>query len=340
MSTIVDIRATPINRLFLMYNRIRIYRSATVDGVFAEITAAPTRLVLTTAQTDYLYVDGTGDATSWYKYEFTHTDNANTSGVSAAFQGKTAFEQSILSVDDLKQFYLFGLPLSDPRTGQPLPDSFFQYYIDGGVTYTENILDVDLRQKTRTNEKYDFIKPDYERFMWIKLLHQPVISVSEVRMSVDGSETNAVVLDSAGYRIDNVAGHFEDQVLNNDQLMASIGINTLWVPFYSTYRKYAPQVFSIDYVSGFAPGRLPADLRELVGRVAAIGPLSVLGDLIAGVGIAGNHVNLDMLATKLTTTKSDKSSAFSVRIRQYKEEINDLIKQLRLIYRGIPMVVV
>ena len=340
MSTLVDIRATPINRLFLMYDRIRIYRSATSDGTFAEVTDVGTRLILNTAQTDYIYIDGTGTATSWYKYEFTNTANANTSGQSGAFQGKTAFQDSVLSVDDLKQFYLFGLPLIDPRTGEPLPDSFFQYYIDGAVTYTENILDVDLRQKTRLNEKHDFVKPDYERYAWLKLLHQPVVSVSEVRMSVDGSDENAVVLNPEGYRVDYAAGHFEDQPLNNDQLIASIGLNTLWVPFYSTYRKYAPQVFAVDYVSGFGPGMLPADLRELVGRVAAIGPLSVLGDLIAGVGIAGNHVGLDMLSTKLVTTKSDKSSAFSVRIRQYKEEINELIKQLRLIYRGISMTVI
>lgn len=323
-----------------MYDRIRVFRSDEEDGTYVEITDVSTRLVLTTALTDYLYIDTTGTTDHWYKYQFSNSGNANLSDLSGAFQGASGFENLVFSVDDLKQFFLFGLPLYDPRTLQPLPDSFFEFYIRSSISYVEKILDIDLSQKTRLNEKHDYVRPDYERFMYLQLLHQPVISVEEVRISVDGRDETAIALSTDGYRLDNVTGQLENMGHDTDSLVTSLGISTAWIPLHASYYKYAPQIFAVDYTSGFTPGNLPPELKELVGRVAALGPLTILGDLIHGAGVAGNQVSVDMLATRINTTKSDTSSAFGARIRQYKQEIQELIKQLRLIYKGPRMVVV
>lgn len=338
MPNFVDVRATPIARLSAAFDRIRIYRSATIDGVYAEITNATTRLVLSPMRVDYLYIDATGAATDYYRYEYSSTVSGAVSEQSAPFQGQTAFTDELLTADDLRQFFLFGIPLVDPRTNEPLPDSFYNFYIASAIGYVERLLDIPLRETAYTAETHPFYKTDYDRYMWIQLLHYPVISVEEVRFSLP-STSAVTTFDPSWINVTNATGVIEILPGNGQVMLESVGLSSLWSPLLSGHGKYIPgDIWSVDYTAGFTA--LPPELRELVGRVAALGPLTVIGDLIYGVGVGGTQVGLDMLMTRVQTTKTDTSSAFGARIRQYKAEIKELISALRLVYKGPRMVVV
>ncbi len=72
---------------------------------------------------------------------------------------------------------------------------------------------------------------------------------------------------------------------------------------------------------------------------AAIGPLNIAGDLIAGAGIANKSISLDGLSQSIGTTSSATNSGYGARILQYEKQMKHMLEGLRTHYTGIQMVV-
>ena len=83
--------------------------------------------------------------------------------------------------------FLFGLPLQD-ASGNPLPDSFFEFYIKAAVSYIEQRLDLYLRSVTITGERHDYIRREYENWGWLQLINAPILSVEKVELVLPSNQ--------------------------------------------------------------------------------------------------------------------------------------------------------
>lgn len=67
--------------------------------------------------------------------------------------------------------------------------------------------------------------------------------------------------------------------------------------------------------------------------VASYLPLNVAGDLIAGAGIAQQHVGIDGLSQTISTTSSATNAGYGARLRAYERELKSIMSILRGKYR-------
>lgn len=82
---------------------------------------------------------------------------------------------------------------------------------------------------------------------------------------------------------------------------------------------YIPNYWQVEYMTGFKT--LPKSIAKVIGKLAAINLLAVLGDITFGAGIASKSISIDGLSQSIGTTQSAENSLYSARIRQYADEL-------------------
>lgn len=340
------------------YDSIQIHRSTNGSGgVYAELTKATTRIPLVAGQTTYIYTDAEGSAFYWYKFRLYNGTTHAVTGFSDPQPGEPDPALSILTVDELKTLYLFGLDLTDDQ-GNPYPDSIFVHNIKSAVSWIEDKLDIPLIPVVIEEEKHDFFAEDWTKYMMLKLTRHPVISVESVRMVMPGNQ-EVHNFSKDWLSLQRFEGHLNVVPGPAGSGTLAVGFNHWFFPWmHRSVNKWIPDVFRVAYTAGFGtpvegswgftPGsepasvshpdpeldRLPTDLKELVGKVASFGPLNIAGDLLGGAGIASQSISLDGLSQNFNTTSSSTSAGFGARLIQYRQEIKDWIPTLRRRYHG------
>lgn len=338
MPVTLNIAVPDIATVLTIYDRIRVYRAPAIDGVYAEITAVGTRIPLVSGQTSYTYVDSAGTSTNYYRVSYSNSVNGLESAQSGSIQGDGDPALDVLTVEELKQNFLFGLELMD-ENGNEMPDSFFEFYIKSAVAYVEQQLDLAITQRTVLNERHDFHKRDYDQYLLFQLLNKPVSSVERVAMVLPTNQ-NIITYDPTWYNLVGEAGQLQILPGTNSTSVVALGLSGMWWPMTQGITSFLPLVFYVDYTTGFPPGQVPFNIKEVVGMLAAMGPLAVLGDILFGPGLAGNSVSLDVLMTNVKTTKDSGNSAFSARLRQYRSDSRERLRELRRYYQGVRFTVV
>lgn len=242
----------------------------------------------------------------------------------------------VLSVTEFKNNYLFGLPLYD-NNGNEYPDSFYEFYINAAVASVERKLDIKLTPTVVVDEKHAFYRQDYNKFIYVQLFTKPLLSVQEVRMVLP-TETRIITFSNQWVRPDFDAATIEVVPGTGSITAVALGLSSLWAPIINGMMDYVPDIIRVDYTAGYANGQVPYDVLELVGKMAALGPLAIIGDLLLGPGITGTTVTLDALMTNVRSTKESGQSAFSGRLRQYREDIRNDLREIRRSIQGLRMV--
>ena len=327
VSDIVGVRA--------VFDQIQVFRSTTgLNGAYVEITDGSTRIPLVIPQIVYQYVDHSGDEAYFYKTQFYNSATGEVSALSDAQQGSGDPALGVISVDELKTNFLFGVDLTDDD-GEPFPDSMFQFYIKAAVGWVERKLDIFLRTVVITNEKYHFNRHDVQRNMYVHLINYPVISVESLGVFVPNNQ-QILDVDLNTVEVDLDTGEIE---IIPDTIQFTLGTNGVWFPMLFNSTKQFPGFYQISYTAGFEKGKIPPELVELVGKVAALGPLNIAGDLVFGAGLAAQSVGLDGLMTSIQTTQSPTNAGYGARITEYWREIKQSLPDLRRYYKGVRMVV-
>lgn len=325
-------------RVRQLFNQIRVYRSIDstdgTDGNWAELTASGSRINLIGTSRNYSFVDGEGNGSYWYRITYYNSRTDRESPPSRGQQGTPSPALSVLSVEELKTNFLFGVDLTDDEN-TPYPDSLFQFYIESAVQWVSNELDIVLPATIFTNERHDFIRQDYHKFMWMHLLRVPVISVEAVEMYLPGNSNPAIIFPADSIYVDRAAGHVE-VVPGNSQLV--LGTSSMFLPMLKGVHDYLPQAFRVDYTAGFLT--IPGDIRELVGMMAALGPLNIAGDLVAGAGIASQSISMDGISQSLATTNSSTNAGYGARLLMYLKQVKMMLPAMKARYRPFRMAVV
>lgn len=335
MATVIklQIQVNKLDNVLTKFDQIKVYRSTTgISGTYSEITTVGTRIALVQGQTVYEYDDTAGEITYWYKTAYFHSGTALESSQSEPQLGDDPATATIMSVSDLKSIYLFGLDLTDDA-GNPFPDLLFEWSIRWAIGHIQRELDILIRP-TVLSELYDYYREEYLAWTIIPLREFPVISVEGVSVEWP-SGTQVIEFPSDWIQLRADAGQVNIVPTSGTLSQTLLTAGGSFLPLVASGRDFVPNVIRVQYTAGFAEGEVPIEIRDLIGKYAAFGPLNIAGDLIVGAGIASKSVSIDGLSQSINTTSSATSAGYGARLIQYQKEIKEVMPNLRRYYKGI-----
>lgn len=89
MANIIKIEVPDITDVLTVYNKVKVYKAAAVDGTYAEITNSSTWITLNVQDNLYSYTDVSGAPTDWYKTSYYNSISTNESMLSNAVPGSS-----------------------------------------------------------------------------------------------------------------------------------------------------------------------------------------------------------------------------------------------------------
>lgn len=346
------------------YDQIQIHRSTSGEGgPFVELTTSTTRVDLEGGKSTYVFEDPEGSGEYWYRFRLYNSTTFATTAFSDPQPGEPDPALSVLSIAELKSIYLYGLDLTDDR-GVPFPDIMYVHSIRSAVSWLEDKLDIPILPSVIEEEKHDFYAEDWPKFMMLRLLRHPVISVESVRLVMPGNQ-EVHNFSKDWISLQRFEGHLNVIPGPAGSSTIALGFNQWFFPWmHRSVNKFIPDIFRVAYTAGFGKApegswnfqagteppstshpdpkldKLPADLKELVGKIASFGPLNVAGDLLGGAGISSQSIGIDGLSQSFSTTSSATSAGFGARLIQYRQEIKDWVPTLQKYYHGSKLMVV
>lgn len=242
-----------------------------------------------------------------------------------------------LTVSDIKTKYLFGLDLTNDD-GDEMPDEMFEFYIHGALRWLETEIPGLILCETEITEWHDYHIGDYQAYSFLKLFKFPVQSVSKVGFQFP-LQNSINDFNPEWFRIESNAAHVN--LLPTAGTFSSLLLSQggAYLPLLYSGTSYVPHLFRVVYKAGFKSGQIPHNLLNLIGMKAALGPLNVAGDLIAGAGISSKSLSMDGLSQSISTTASATNSGYGARIGQYTKMIKEDLANVKRYYTGINFVV-
>lgn len=312
------------------FGRIVLERSKDNKLSWQEVTAPDTRPALQKGQFDYTLVDGTGDPDYFYRTRYMNEKTGECTQPSEVIEGRGLSTDTLLTVDELKSRYLFGLDLTDDD-GNELSDQVYQHYIIAAIRWFEHELDIPIIPTT-FSEAHDYHDNDWHAFNYIQLDNYPLASVEEFRVQYPSGQV-VIVYPDEWLRIYPESGQLQVVPTAGTLSQILIGQGGAFLPAIYNGMQTLPQLFEITYVAGFGEGQVPRNITDIIGKFASLGPFNIFGDLIAGAGIATISLSMDGLSQNIGTTSSATNSGYGARIGQYLKEIKDQIPKLRAYYK-------
>lgn len=313
------------------YDFIKVFRAPTVSGTFVEVTTPTSRIALTDAIT-YPFVDPVGLETSAYRITYLNSRTGVESAPGEAVLGQTDPALDVLSVEQFKANYLFGLPLRD-RAGNPYPPSIFTWYIQSAVSWLEHDLDIPIRPETVVAERHDFYQEEFQKWRWIELFRRPVIQVDEIRFVLPSQPGSSRAYPPEWIQSDLASGQVEIVPGINASALGLLAGGMLYPTLFGGTARHMPHVHEVDYLAGFPRGKVPRAIQHVVGMLASAGPLNIAGDMSGGV--ASYSQSLDGLQQAVHTRASAQYSAYAARLLAYDRELKRTLPMLRQYYQGI-----
>lgn len=246
--------------------------------------------------------------------------------------------KQVLSIDELKSRYLFGLPLE--MDGATIPDSVFEYYLSVAKEQIESLLSIKL-DKQLIKEQKDFYYDDWVHWSYVKATY-PVVCPSALtgylgttkqvdypRPWLQSRKTSDGKLYS---RILYMVPTFGSTTSQNAIIFSGVMPNLNWYASYGSNGQI-PCYWNIEYVTGF--DIVPADILNAIGMLASVQILPIISDILmgnrkagidgsgVGWGINSKSISIDGLSQSLSSGAS--SGIFNARIKQYQQQLGTYV---------------
>ena len=244
----------------------------------------------------------------------------------------------LVTPEQLKNVYLTGLNITDPTTGEPLPDETYQTFINNAVAMLETELDLSITEVNGYVENRDYRINDYADFGYMQLNNYPIIEIEKMELTylVDANDDPIVVfqIPDPWLRIQRHDGLL--RLLPNNRVPGNLQVGaTGFFPEILRVQN-VPHVWRVTYSYGFKDGCIPTMINAVIAKLAAIQALIVGGNLIIGAGIAASSITVDGMSQMIQTTQSAENSAFSATIREYSQQVfgrskGDPFSELRIL---------
>lgn len=328
----VALKVDEVDTVRQRFDQLSLERASSIDGAYSEVETFDLEpgVIFYSAILD-------GPSTDFFRARYVDTASGDVSSYSEVKSGDAEDEEIIMSVDELKENYLFGTDLTDDD-GNPFPDRMLAHYIAAAAARLEKELDIPIIARDYTDELHDHYADDYGRWGYFQLDHHPIIEVSKVAFMYPSQGAESVI-DEDWVIVENHSGVIQI-VPGQGDISEALIIPGALMPMWSGASGRVPGIWRFDYRAGFEPGTLPDDIKHVVGMWAAIGVFNIAGDLIAGAGIASTSIGIPGLNQSIGTTSSATNSGYGARIIEYQKEIKEMLPLLRRYYgQGTRMVV-
>lgn len=247
-------------------------------------------------------------------------------------------QSSIISVEDFKLKYLYGLPLE--KDGVTIPDDIFINMIDVAVQQVEMLLNLKLKKVIITEQK-DFRYDDWVHWSYVKATYPVVCPVSldgylgttkqaayprqwlTARKTDDGKLYSRIL-----YMVPAYGAASGNQ---NSIVVSGIIPSLNW---FAAYRGngHIPCYWTLSYVTGWT--KVPAEILDAVCKIAVVQLLPIISDMLmgnansniqgsgVGWGISSKSISIDGLSQSLSST-APQSGIFGARMKEYKDALGD-----------------
>lgn len=244
--------------------------------------------------------------------------------------------QPLLTVEDLKTRYLFGIDLTD-QDGNPMPKEIFEHQIKAAVSYVEHKLDLIIMPQ-KFVERYDYRAIDYIEFNFIQLKKRPLSSVELIKAKFPNNR-DLVSYPPEWYTLEKEASQVQLVPIEGTFSGLIITQGGSYLPQIYGTRQYWPHLFEIHYTAGFDADCIPTLINEMIGLQAAISSFEILGDIALGPGVASEAVGIDGVSASKNLTASAMYSTFSARIESYRKKLDEFTKITQKYYSGFAFTV-
>ncbi len=341
VGTCIKLTATDANMPAVVeagYTRLVVERSTDQGLSWAEVTKSSERPTLAAEQPVIVFWDRRGDPEYSYRFRYIGSiaGEEKLTAPSVEVLGAGLAISSILTVEQLKARYLFGIDLTD-ATGKPMSDAVFTHYILTAIRWFEHQIDIPILP-TAFVERHDYYREDYQNYSMIQLDNYPVLEIEKFSVQYPSGQ-NVIEFPNEWLRLDQAAGHLQVVPTAGTLTNVMVGQGGAFLPAIYNGLGFLPQLFEVRYTAGFAEGKVPANIRDIIGMFATLGPFNMLGDLIAGAGIANISLSMDGLSQSIGTTSSATNAGYGARLGAYQKQIKDQIPILRRYYKRMRMVV-
>jgi hypothetical protein len=242
----------------------------------------------------------------------------------------------ILTVDDVRG-YLWGVDFR-ASNGESYTDEQIKFFIDAAMQGIERELNITIKQMRVKCEPerrglksgidydeeesyYTFKRERIQRNGMIPLRKRPAQSVSRLDL-INRNERIHSLLD--GCTLDKTKGlikFFNRPPKMSESLRA---VQTAIYPYGAeTYDRNLS--YAIDYVAGYpSSDAVPTDLREIVGKQAAVSLLNIIGRGLMS-GFSSSSLSMDGASESFSSTQSATSAYYGADVKEYKDDIQNYI---------------
>lgn len=257
---------------------------------------------------------------------------------------------TIITPDDARYTYLWGTDFK-ATNGTYFTDEQIQWLIDAATSEVERQLNICIRKKTFKSQAYtkglkkgvdydeeeslyDFSYRKIQRYGMIQTKHRPIIDVTRCELINRGETSNMDLLDSCvPDKKQGVIKFLKRPYMPSEshrgisQSISRYGQET-----------FQPHLFyAIDYSAGYeSSDDVPLDLRQIIGKVAAISLLNIIGDGLMS-GFSSSSLSMDGISESFSSTQSATSAYFGARIAVYQKEVQEYIDKNKYRFGFLPI---
>lgn len=246
--------------------------------------------------------------------------------------------KQILSAEELKQKYLFGLPLE--KDGVAIPDDLFEWHIAAAKEQLESLLNIKFNRQVIKEQK-DFFHDDWVQWSYVKASYPVVYPIAlrgylgttkQVDYPREWLSARATSDGKLYSRILYMVPTHSSATSQNNMIFTGMAPNMNWFASKGGSGQI-PSYWNMEYLTGFE--KVPADIVHVIAMLASVQALAIVSDMMmgnnhqtgmqgtgVGWGINSKSISIDGLSQSVSS--GAMNGIFSARIKQYLEQLGDL----------------
>lgn len=303
---------------------------------------------------EYRIVSAAINEPEFTDYEFTpYVKFGTPDAVGYSFKNYKAPEGkwgTVVTPDDCRYTFLWGTDFK-ATNGTYFNDEQIQWFIDAATAEMERLLNINIVKKVYKSQLstkgltqgvdydeeealYDYSKRKIQRYGMIQTKHRPILNVTRCELINRGENSNMDLLDSCipdkkqgvikflkrPYDYDNTRRSTQDALCRHGS------------------EEFQPHLFyAVDYSAGYESSDfIPKDLQQIIGKVAAISLLNIIGDGLMS-GFSSSSLSMDGISESFSSTQSATSAYFGARIKVYQDEVKEYVEKNKYKFGFLPI---